>query len=301
MKKETTLSNAIAKVNGVPVSHADLQTTMQSLAREQFHKTLDHVEPGALEQLREMAIERLIARELIFQAAMSEGVVASAEDVDAEKMRILRLMGSPADVWERLAEAGMDEAAFIRMVRKDVTVETMTERRMADVEEPGEDEIKTFYHENADKLKSVERVRVSHILIPEDPENPEQALEQAKQLKQEAEQGDFAALARLHSACPSAPGGGDLGFLRRDDLDPTFADAAFQQIEGEVGPPVRTPFGCHLIKVKARELPAPLDLDEARPRIIHFLKRAAGTVRLEQWVGELRAQADIVIEKQDPS
>lgn len=285
----------IATVNGAPITAADLQTAMQSLALEQFHCVLEKAPAGARAELRELALERLIARELIFQAALAEGVVASEEEVAAEQQRILRLMGNPADVWERLAAGGMDRAAFGRMVRKDVTVDTMTARVMAELEAPGEAAIEQFYRQHPDKLRSSERVRVSHLLLDEDPAHPEQTLELANRLRAEAEQGDFAALARLHSACPSAPGGGDLGFIRREDVDPSFADAAFGQAVGEVGPPVRTPFGTHLILVTERELPAPLTLDEARPKIVGFLQRANGTQRLKQWVEELRQAAEVVV------
>ena len=77
-----------------------------------------------------MALERLIARELIYQAALAEGIVADDASVEAEVSRILRMMGNPENFWSRLAERGMDEASFLRMVRKDVTVDQMTSRKL---------------------------------------------------------------------------------------------------------------------------------------------------------------------------
>ena len=70
-----------------------------------------------------------------------------------------------------------------------------------------------------------DRLRVAHILIPFEPDGQEQALQKALELKRKAGEGDFAELAKLHSACPSAPGGGDLGYIRREDVDPGFAEA----------------------------------------------------------------------------
>ncbi len=57
----------------------------------------------------------------------------------------------------------------------------------------------------------------------------------------------------------------------------------------------RTPYGYHLIKVVEREIPAPPTLDEARDKIIAFLKQSKSSKLLEEWVGALRQGAEIVI------
>jgi peptidyl-prolyl cis-trans isomerase C len=289
------MEQRIATVNGSPIVEKALNAAMQSLAQENFRTTLVEVPPGSLAELRSMALERLIARELIFQAALAEGFVADDASVEEETARILRMMGNPKDFWTRLAERGMDEASFLRMVRKDVTVDQMSARKLEAVEEPGEDEIRRFFVEHQDQLSDQERVQASHILIQVDPDDPEKALEHAKTIKDLAQQEDFAEIARLHSTCVSAPGGGELGQIRREDVDPAFADAAFSQIVGEVGNPVKTPHGYHLIKVTAHEIPTPPTLEGSRDRIVGFLKKNMGTRLLEQWVTELRRVADIII------
>ena len=285
----------VATVNGAPIDIKALNAAMQSLAQEHFHATLAEVPRQSHAELRTMALERLVARELIFQAALAEGVVADETAVEEESARILRMMGNPADFWQRLAERGMDESTFLRMVRKDVTVDRMTAQKLEEVAEPGEEEIRHFFSAHPDKLREHERVRASHILVLLDPDDPDKALERAKALKLRAEQGDFAEIARLHSACSSAPGGGELGLIRREDVDPTFADAAFSQIVGEVGEPVKTPFGYHLIKVTAHEISSPPTLDEARGKIIGFLRKAQGAKLLGEWVAELRHGAKIAM------
>jgi len=265
------------------------------LAQENFHATLDEVPPDSRVELRTMALERLIARELIFQAALAEGFVADEASVEEEMSRILRMMGNPKDFWSRLTERGLDKASFLRMVRKDVTVDQMSARKLETVEEPGEDEVRRFFADYPDQLRDHERVQASHILIPVDPDDPDKALERAMALKTRAEQEDFAEIARQHSACVSAPGGGELGQIRREDVDPVFADAAFSQVVGEVGNPVKTPYGYHLIKVTAHDIPAPPTLEDSRHRIIGFLKKTRGARLLEEWVADLRQEADIVL------
>lgn len=289
------MDQIVATVNGAPIDRRALGAAMQSLAQEQFHATLDDVPVGSHAELREMALERLIARELIFQAALDEGFVADDAAVAEESKRILRMMGNPKNFWARLGERGLDEASFLRMVRKDVTVDQISARRLTTLTEPGEDEIRQFFVDHPETLRGPERVRLSHILIALDPDDPEQALESAQRLKRRTEREDFAELARQHSICASAPGGGDLGWIRRQDVDAALADAAFSQIVGTVSNPVRTPYGFHLLKVVDHEIPAPPQLEDARPRIVGFLKKARGAKMLEEWVATLRCNAEIIV------
>ena len=78
-------------------------------------------------------------------------------------------------------------------------------------------------------------------------------------------------------------------------VDPTFADAAFSQVVGEVGPPVKTPYGYHLIKVTEHHLPEPPTLENSRDKIIMVLKKSRGAKLVESWVSELREKAEIVM------
>ena len=80
------MSDVIATVNGTPIDSKALGAAMQGLAQEQFHATLAEVPEENHAELREMALERLVARELIYQAALAEGFVASKE--------VLRLHGT---------------------------------------------------------------------------------------------------------------------------------------------------------------------------------------------------------------
>lgn len=60
--------------------------------------------------------------------------------------------------------------------------------------------------------------------------------------------GDFAALARAHSDCPSGKAGGDLGAFGRGMMVPEFETAAFALAVGGTSDIVETSFGYHLIQ-----------------------------------------------------
>ena len=77
----------------------------------------------------------------------------------------------------------------------------------------------------------------------------------AKKIIAELNKGaDFATLAKQYSKDPGAAArGGDLGFVKKSEMTPAFADAAFALQPGQtIQTPVQTQFGWHVIQVLAR-------------------------------------------------
>jgi len=89
------------------------------------------------------------------------------------------------------------------------------------------------------------RAAARHILVADEPT--------CAQLKKDIEAGaDFAAVAREHSACPSARRGGDLGEFSPGEMVREFDSVVFSAPLNVVQGPVRTQFGYHLIEVTRR-------------------------------------------------
>ncbi len=116
---------------------------------------------------------------------------------------------------------------------------------------------------------ATDEVRARHILVGSEAE--------AKSVLEELKGGaDFAAVARVLSKDPDGKQGGDLGFFRRDQVWPGFADVAFSLQPGQVGPvPIHNEFGWHIVKVEERRLVAPPTLSEVRDKIRQELTNQA--------------------------
>src|SRR3712207_2578819 len=70
------------------------------------------------------------------------------------------------------------------------------------------------------------------------------------------------------SADPGSREGGDLGFFKRSDMVPEFAEAAFAMQPGEVSAaPVRSPFGWHVIRLEERRAATVPSFEESRQQI----------------------------------
>ena len=147
-----------------------------------------------------------------------------------------------------------------------------------------EEKLRARYEEvKSEEGFTQEEVHARHILVGSE--------EQATSLIAELDGGaDFEALAREHSVDPSArTNSGDLGYFRRQQMVPEFAEAAFALEPGEhSSEPVQSQFGWHIIQVLDRRMGTP-SFEETQPRLREELAREV----VMGLVAELRADAEI--------
>lgn len=128
-----------------------------------------------------------------------------------------------------------------------------------------ETDIKRYYNDNRAFFDQA-TVHCSHILLRlpanASPQERQAARVKLQALRQEIGTGklDFAEAAKRVSQCPSAPNGGDLGFIHRKfEVDENFARVAFALKIGDLSDVVETDFGLHLLKVSERTPGTPSD------------------------------------------
>ena len=146
--------------------------------------------------------------------------------------------------------------------------------RQAEVPEA---ELKAAYEARAAQYRVDEQRRASHILV--------KTREEAERLAAEARRNParFAELAQKHSQDPgSAPKGGDLGLFGRGMMVPAFEQAAFRQKEGEIGEPVQSDFGWHVIRVTGVQAARGRSFQEVRAELAAELGRQLGARRFAE-------------------
>jgi len=118
-----------------------------------------------------------------------------------------------------------------------------------------EQELKQFYDKNAERFSRPEQVRARHILLKLEGKKGEDVKKQAEDLVKQLRAGaDFAALAKQFSDDPgSKERGGDLGSFGPGRMVPEFDKAAFSQEPNQIGDPVKSQFGYHIIQVMEKQ------------------------------------------------
>ena len=199
-------------------------------------------------------------------------------------------------LYASLLERMIDHQALARMARRQGLDDSPTVRRDIDAAtdrvleaaylaqqatpKVTDQAIQTRYNQQFANRPAIEEVRARHILVTTEAE--------AKDVLQQLRDGaDFILLARAVSKDPDGLRGGDLGFFRREQVWPTFADTAFALSPGQVAPaPIRNEFGWHVVRVEERRLVAPPNLSEVRDA----LREELTTEAVRQAVQQARAQ-----------
>lgn len=148
----------------------------------------------------------------------------------------------------------------------------------------GEKAIKDYYDQHVAKIAPETEAHAAHILVG--------SKEEAEKILAEIKSGKkFEDVAKAQSKDSSSQEGGDLGWFKKADMVPEFADAVFKLKPGQVSEPVQTKFGWHIIKlIETRKAKAPT-LDEAHDEIMRQLAREQGQSVME----DLRKKAKIEI------
>jgi foldase protein PrsA len=131
---------------------------------------------------------------------------------------------------------------------------------------------------------SIEEVDARHILV----KSKALADKLYAELKRDPHQ--FAALAKKYSIdTQSARSGGELGFFPRGAMVPEFEQAAFSQSVGQIGKPVKSSFGYHIIQVEARKF-VPVAVAQSDPQLqqaVQQLQQRQQTA-FNQWLAAQR-------------
>jgi peptidyl-prolyl cis-trans isomerase SurA len=142
-------------------------------------------------------------------------------------------------------------------------------------------------------VKVVVQTRAQHILLRVGPQLTQAAaLAQLAEYKKRILSGatTFAALAREHSQDGSAAQGGDLGWANPGMFVPEFEEVMNQLAEGEIGNPLVSRFGVHLIQVNDRRR-VDLGPREVRELVRNQLREAKLEEAYAAWAKDVRERA----------
>lgn len=166
-----------------------------------------------------------------------------------------------------------------------------------------DDEIRAFYEGNPARFGVPEERQARHILLELAADAGEadvsRVMNEAKALVEalRKDPSRFAALAKEKSQdSGSASRGGDLGFFGRGVMVGAFEDAVFSQQQDQIGEPVRSDFGVHIIQVTGIKPASTRALDEVRDEIAGELRTQAASrlyaEQAEQFANMVYEQAD---------
>lgn len=278
-------SAPVAIVNGEPVSRADFD----ALCQRRFQLGIRQVGTDQREYHRDVATV-LIDDLLLKQFLRSNAPAVEKAEVDRQLAVLERaLSGQKKTITDYCQETHQTRDQLRANVNAVMQWKAYASARLTD------DALKKYFVDNKTFFDRA-TVRASHIVLRVPKSDPERLAAEKKlaALRQEIVSGkiSFADAARKYSQCPSAPRGGDLGYIpRKGMVEEAFAKAAFAMAPGSVSEVIASDKAIRIVHVTDKRAGSAAFYED--PRIRADVKECAIEELRQQIVEDLRSKAKV--------
>ena len=265
---------SVATVNGQPISNATFDARLES---SPMGKTI---------------LQQLVQETLIEQYAKNNNITVTDAEIDVRENQIKA--NFPSGSWDdMLKQRGLSEADVRSALREQVILDKALAKDVTIT--PAQ--VKDYFNKNRSSFDKPEEVTARHILVP--------SLALANQIEAQLKASggkNFAELAKKYSNDPGTKEkGGELGAFRRGQMVPAFDKYAFSAPIGAISPPVKSPFGYHIIQVESRTPGQKASLASATPQIMDTLRQQQEAPLIQPFLQGLQQKATIVVNSSNPA
>jgi peptidyl-prolyl cis-trans isomerase SurA len=238
---------ATALVNGDVITQTDVDQRLAWLAIANGND----VQPDEVERLRQQVLRNLIDETLEIQAAKTEKIEIKQSDIDKT---VARVASTAKQTPQQMAAYLQAHGSSIRTMRRQIEGEIAWQRLQRSKIESGisvgDDEVKAVL-DRMTASKGTEEYRVGEIFLSSTPATEAETLGNAAKILEALKNGaSFQGYARQYSEASTAAVGGDLGWVRPEQLPASLATTLRGMSAGTVSDPIEVPGGVSILAVQ---------------------------------------------------
>ena len=255
LAEDMSVFRFLAGLNGQPCGQATAGETEQSACAR-------------------FTLSTLIREDLVKGYARGRGITVDDAQVAETIAQVRSAIGGDLDA--QLQAQDLTEDDLTQIVRRILLFDEVEVALAAT--EVGDDEIRQLYDQQREQFT---QIHTKHILLETEAE--------AVRIANRATRRNFAQLAKRFSIdTGSSPNGGDLGTVAASTFLPEFVEVALALDPGQIGPPVQTQFGWHVIQLVSVDV---LPLEEVRDQLTGTLQAQA----FSEWLSDQLAEVEIAV------
>jgi peptidyl-prolyl cis-trans isomerase SurA len=237
---------ATAIVNGEVITQTDVDQRLALLAIANDGK----LPTDQVEALRQQVLRNLIDESLQIQAAKAAEIKVTDKDIDRTLERVAgNVKMTPAQLGDYLKNNNSSVRSLRRQIEGEIAWRRLQQQKIESSVNVGDEEVKAVL-ERLNSAKGAQEYKVGEIFLSASPATMQQAMANAGKIIEQLRQGaSFAGYARQYSEASTAAVGGDLGWVRPEQLPEQLSNVLRQMSTGQVSAPIPVPGGVSIIAV----------------------------------------------------
>lgn len=266
VEKPTVPAGAVAVVGDETITQEDFDALYASAVKQGEANGQTPPKKGSAEEktLKEQVLQSLVQNAEIKQEAEAKGIKVDQKQIDSDLAAFKQqcCQDKPKQYAKYLKDQGLTEAQLTEQFTLRQQAQGLYDAVTKDVKVTDEEAQKQYDKDKESKFTTARSRKVAHILIDEKPKGQSTEADCAKAeevlAEVKANPGDWKALVKKYSADPgSVDTGGEYDITDDQNWDEDFRKGAFALAKkGDISEPVKSQFGCHIIKALGDITPA---------------------------------------------
>ncbi|HUE78160.1 MAG TPA: peptidylprolyl isomerase [Sphingomicrobium sp.] len=238
---------ATAIINGEIITQTDIDERLALLAIANGGR----IPADEIDRLRQQVLRNLIDEALQIQAAKAEEITIKPQDIDRTLARVAQNNKQSVEALSALLEAnGSSLRTMRRQIEGEIAWARLQSAKIESGVSVGEEEVKAVL-DRMNAAKGTEEFRVGEIFLSATSGTEPQTLTNAQRILEQLRNGaSFAGYARQYSEASTAAVGGDLGWVRPEQLPEPIAATLRNMGPGQVSNPIPVRGGFSIVAVQ---------------------------------------------------
>lgn len=300
--QEQLVDGIAAVVNSNVITYGQVRELMAFRERSLMEMYRGQDLQDKMRESQMAALKDLIDRQLILDEFKGNSFQIPDYVLDDRINSIVRdeFAGDRAAFVRTLQAQGFTLPRFKEVERDKIIVQAMRQKHTPSDFVISPEKIEAFYKANIEQYSTPEQVKLSMIVLREDPGadlDPEASKKaMAQEIRDKLANGaDFLRMAQMYSEDSTAETGGDWGWVDRKTLNDELTKVAFALKPGEISRVVPLGDSYYVIRVEAKKAAVTKPLAEVRDEIGKKLLQEEKQKLQDQWLDTLRQKAFIKI------
>lgn len=287
------VDRVVAVVNDEPITLYEVDKLMAANLEEIKKAEGKGMKQEKFQSYRSQALEKLIADKLLDQQMEQMKLQVTDDDVQKALGNIMqRNSMTKEQLVQQLNQKGMSFDQYLADLRVQLKKVKFMGAVIAPRVKVTDADLDEFFADNSDKFANFQSVQMAQVIVPVDPAAADAELSAAQAKAQEVYQkakggSNFEDLGKKYSvnAQTAVP-----AVYQVNQLAPQIAEVLSGLKAGDVGQPVRSEMGIHVIKLIERKTLAGDEYQAVREQIREKVFELKVQEELEKYVGELKSK-----------